>query len=104
MQAMADADSSAPTPMATFVTAAGEEVSAAEVLRYAGSRAFVLREGVWTDTAFNPSAMTTIDILFASEEYFALLGEHPELGPAFALGQQVIVVLDGTAYRVSAEP
>jgi hypothetical protein len=33
-----------------------------------------------------------------------LLGEHPELGPAFALGQQVIVVLDGTAYRVSAEP
>jgi hypothetical protein len=79
-------------------------VSAAEVLRYAGSRAFVLRDGVWTDTSFDPAATTTVDVPFASDEYFALLGEHPELGPAFALGQQVIVVLDGTAYRVSAEP
>ena len=45
--------------MATFVTAEGEEVSAAEVLRYAGSRAFVLRDGVWTDTGYDPAAMTT---------------------------------------------
>ena len=45
VQAMADADTAAPLPMATFVTAEGEEVSAAEVLRYAGSRAFVLRDG-----------------------------------------------------------
>ena len=47
--------------------------------------------------------MTTLDVPFASDEYFALLGEHPELGPAFALGQQVIVVVDGTAYQVTAE-
>jgi hypothetical protein len=47
--------------------------------------------------------MTAIDVQFASDEYFALLGEHPELGGAFALGQQVVVVLDGTAYRVTAE-
>jgi hypothetical protein len=102
-QALADTESAAPPPMATFVTAEGEEVSAAEVLRYAGSRAFVLRNGVWTDTSFDPAA-TTVDVSFASDEYFALLGEHPELGPAFALGQQVIVVLNGTAYRVTAEP
>jgi hypothetical protein len=100
---MADADSAAPLPMATFVTAEGEEVSAAELLRYAGSRAFVLRDGVWTDTTYDPAAMTTTDVPFASEEYFTLLEEHPELGPAFALGQQVIVVLDETAYRVTAE-
>ena len=47
--------------------------------------------------------MTAVDVPFASDEYFALLGEHPELGAAFALGQQVIVVLDETAYRVTAE-
>ena len=47
--------------------------------------------------------MTTTEVPFASDEYFTLLGEHPELGPAFALGQQVIVVLDGIAYRVTAE-
>jgi Ca-activated chloride channel homolog len=103
VQAMADVDTAAPLPMATIVTAEGEEVSAAEVLRYAGPRAFVLRDGVWTDTAFEPASMTAIDVSFASDEYFALLGEHPELGRAFALGQQVIVVLDGTAYRVTAD-
>jgi hypothetical protein len=100
---MADVDTAAPLPMATVVTAEGEEVSAAEVLRYAGPRAFVLRNGIWTDTTFNPAAMTAVDVPFAGDDYFALLGEHPELGAAFALGQQVIVVLDGTAYRVTAE-
>jgi hypothetical protein len=100
---MADVDTAAPLPMATFVTDEGEEVSAAEVLRYAGSRAFVLRDGVWTDTNYDSAAMTVVDVAFASDEYFALLSEHPELGPAFALGQQVIVVFDGTAYQVAAE-
>jgi Ca-activated chloride channel family protein len=103
VQALADADYAAPLPAATFVTAEGEEVTAAEVLRYAGTRAFVLRDGVWTDTTFDPDEMSTIDVPFASDEYFALLEEHPELGDAFALGQQVIVVLGDTAYRVTIE-
>ena len=103
VQALADAESAAPLPMATFVTADGDEVNAAEVLRYAGTRAFILRDGVWTDTAYDPAAMTTTNVPFASDEYFRVLGEHPELGAAFALGQQVVVVLDDTAYRVLAE-
>ena len=53
--------------------------------------AFILRDGVWTDTTYDPATMTATDVPFASDEYFTLLGEHPELGPAFALGQQVIV-------------
>ena len=99
---MADVDTAAPLPMATFVTAEGDEVNAAEVLRYAGPRAFVLRDGFWTDTTYDPAAMTAVDVPFAGDDYFALLGKHPELGAAFALGQQVIVVLDGMAYRVIA--
>jgi Ca-activated chloride channel family protein len=102
LQALADADSAAPLPMATFVTEEGEEVSAAEVLRYAGTRAFVLRDGVWTDTAYDPNDMETIEVTFASDDYFSLLHDQPELGPAFALGHQVVVVLDDTAYRVTA--
>ncbi|MGH2615798.1 MAG: VIT domain-containing protein [Thermomicrobiales bacterium] len=102
VQALADAESAAPMPAATFVTAEGEEVSAAEVLRYAGTKAFILRDGVWIDTTFDPDAMRTIDVPFASDEYFALIEEHPELGDAFALGQQVVVVLGDTAYRVTA--
>jgi Ca-activated chloride channel homolog len=103
VQALADADMAAPLPTVTYLTDEGEEVSAAEVLRYAGTRAFVLRDGVWTDTAYDPDEMTTIDVPFASDEYFTLLRDHPELGPAFALGQLVVVVLDDTAYRVIAE-
>ncbi|MDQ3227915.1 MAG: VWA domain-containing protein [Chloroflexota bacterium] len=102
VQALAEADKAAPMPMATYVTEDGVEVSAAEVLRYAGTGAFVLRDDVWTDTAFNPDTMTTIDVPFASDAYFDLLSQHPGLGAAFALGQQVIVVLDEVAYRVTA--
>jgi Ca-activated chloride channel family protein len=103
VQALVDADTAAPMPMATYVTDEGEEVVAADVLRYAGGRTFVLRDDVWTDTAFNPDQMTATTVPFASDDYFALLGEHPELGSAFALGQEVIVMLGGTAYHVTAE-
>ena len=101
VQALADADFAAPMPMATFVTDEGEEVNAAEVLRYAGERAFVLRDGVWLDTNFDPDRMTTTTIPFASDAYFDLLEEHPDLGPALALGRQIIVVVGETAYEVT---
>jgi Ca-activated chloride channel family protein len=102
VQALADAAVPQAMPAATFVTESGESVTAAEVLRYAGTRAFVLRDGVWIDTTFDPETMTTTDVAFASDEYFTLLQEHPELGKAFALGQQVIVVVGDTAYQVTA--
>lgn len=101
VQRLADAEQAAPMPQATYVTSSGEEVSAAEVLRYAGTRTFVLRDGVWVDTAFNAETMKSTDIAFASDAYFALLSEHPELGEAFSLGQQVVVVLGDVAYRVT---
>ncbi len=101
VQQLADANQVAPLPQATFVAQSGEEISAAEVLRYAGSKAFVLRDGVWTDTRYNAADMTTKDLTFASDEYFALLDEHPDLAPAFALGQQVIVVVGDVAYRIA---
>jgi hypothetical protein len=47
--------------------------------------------------------MTPTSVPFASEEYFTLLGEHPELGPAFALGRGVIVVVGDTVYQVTPE-
>jgi Ca-activated chloride channel family protein len=102
VQALADA-SQAPMPMATMVTESGETIEAAEVLRYAGERAFVLRDGVWTDTTYDPDTMTTVNVPFASDAYFDLLADHPELGPVFALGQQVIAVVGEIAYRVTAE-
>jgi Ca-activated chloride channel homolog len=68
-----------------------------------GDKTFIRLNDVWNDTAYDPDTMETIKVVFLSDEYFALLDEHPELGPYFALGDRVIVVLDGTAYEVTAE-
>jgi hypothetical protein len=41
--------------------------------------------------------------VFLSDEYFALLDAQPTLTDYFALGDKVIVVIEGTAYEVTAE-
>jgi len=68
-------------------------------VKVVGSKAFVLRDGVWIDTAFDPSQMKTTRVGFGSDDYFRLLAARPEWGPVFALGPRVIVVLDGVAYE-----
>ena len=73
---------------------------AAQVVRYVGSKTFVLQDGVWTDTAFNPSRMSTSQVGFGSEAYFDLLAARPEWGQYLALGERVIFVADGAAYEV----
>ena len=70
-------------------------------LRAIGDRAFLYRDGVWTETTFDPDTMETVRVEFASEEYFALLAEHPDLAVAFALGDHVIALSDGVAYEVT---
>ncbi len=74
------------------------------VVKTVGSKTFVLRDGVWTDTAFDPSQMKTTRVGFGSDDYFRLLAARPELGAVFALGPRVIVVLDGVAYETVEGP
>jgi len=71
-------------------------------LRQVADKAFLLADGVWTDTIYEPGSSTT-QVTFGSDSYFALIAAHPEWGKFFAVGQHVIVVLDGTAYEVVAE-
>ncbi|HEU5432837.1 MAG TPA: hypothetical protein VFU81_14315, partial [Thermomicrobiales bacterium] len=86
---------------ATVVGADGAAVAVQDVVRAAGDRAFVLRDDVWIDTAFDPEMMTPRQVTFGSDDYFTLLNDHPELGPAFALGQRVIALAaDGTPFEV----
>jgi Ca-activated chloride channel family protein len=73
---------------------------AAQIVRLVGSKTFLLQDGVWTDTAFDPSQMTTVEVGFGSESYFDLLAARPEWGTYFALGERVIFVAEGTAYEV----
>jgi Ca-activated chloride channel homolog len=75
----------------------GEASSTVQVM---GSRTYVLSDGKWIDTAFDPDTMQTTPVEFLSAEYFTLVAAHPELADAFALGEQVIALSNGVAYEV----
>jgi Ca-activated chloride channel family protein len=68
-------------------------------IRAVGNKTFVQRNGVWTDAEYDPSKMTTIQVGFGSDDYFQLLAARPEWGQFFALGERVIVMLEGKAYE-----
>lgn len=70
-------------------------------LKHAGDKAFILRNGVWTDTTFVPETMTTSKIQFGSAQYFELLAQHPEWNVYAAVGQQMIFVVNGVAYEIT---
>lgn len=97
--AIADASGGIPTDI---VTASGETIETGGRITHAAGRAFLLRDGVWTDTAFDGASMEATEVAFLSEAYFALLAERPELAEAFALGEQVIVVAGDEAWEITA--
>jgi Ca-activated chloride channel family protein len=74
--------------------------SSADVVRLVGSRTFSLVDGIWIDTSYDPEMMTTLQVPFLSADYFTLADSRSELGDAFALGQSVIIVVEGIAYEV----
>ncbi len=65
------------------------------------SKTFVLKDQVWTDTAYDEKQQTLRkSVTFGTAEYFQLLQDVPELAKFFSLGSQVVVVLNGIAYEV----
>ena len=74
-------------------------VTVDEVVQNVGAHTFVLNNGVWIDTAFDPT-MSTIQVAFLSDDYFDLVAASSELAAAFALGERVIALADGDAYEV----
>ena len=74
-----------------------------KTLRVVGSRTFILSDGTWVDTAFDPGYMETVEVSFLSNDYFSLANSRPNLAEAFALGMKVIAISDGIAYEVVEE-
>lgn len=72
-------------------------------IRHVEDKVFVNRDGVWVDTLYDAEKMTAKPIAFGSPAYFDLLSRYPGCGRYLAVGRDVIVVLDGKAYRVSQE-
>ena len=64
-------------------------------------RAFYQNGNVWTDaTASAKPELKKREVKFKSDEYFALLGEHPDAAAWLALGNEVDVVLGDTLVMV----
>jgi Ca-activated chloride channel family protein len=86
---------------------AAPPAEAANIVKLVGNRTFLYADGVWIDTGFDPSRMTTTKVEFAGDDYFALIAARPELAGGFALGPNVIALAaDGAAYEAisSAAP
>jgi Ca-activated chloride channel family protein len=106
---MAAAEAPLSAPMMLLPTTIGTDggiseqkpVDVGEIIKQAGSKTFILRNDIWTDTSFDSSKMDKVLVEFLSDEYFDLISENPILGDYFALGERVIVVYDGTAYEVA---
>ncbi len=72
-------------------------------LKQVANKTFVLRQGIWTDTSYDPQRMSTTRLQFGSAAHFQVLAEHPQWARYFAVGEEVIVVLDGVAYQTQPE-
>jgi len=96
---MAQTDMAAPMP--AEATSADGTASQTAAVTIVGNKAFVLKDGIWTDTSFDSSHMTTTPIPFPSDDFFNLINQTPELGKYFALGDRVIVMIDNIAYETT---
>ncbi len=72
-------------------------------LKYVGDKTFFLQGEIWIDSLYDAVAITVTDIGFGSDVYYQLLTTRPEWGKYFALGEQVIFVVDGEAYQIVFE-
>lgn len=72
-------------------------------IRVIGSRTFILQDGIWIDTLFDPDKMPVQRISFLSSEYDQLLKARADIAPALSLSAQMILVIDGKAYQVISE-
>jgi Ca-activated chloride channel family protein len=89
--------------MAGAGSAAAPPAEAANLVKIIGARTFVWSDEKWIDTGFDPDSMETVKVAFLSEDYFSLIDARTELAAAFALGERVIAISQGTAYEVVAD-
>lgn len=73
------------------------------IAKTAGGKTFYLRDGVWTDAELQTKTKLPETVIkFGSDEYFELLKQKPGLGVFFSLGEKVVVIFEGSIYRVNA--
>ena len=78
--------------------AGGSAGNKGAMVKRVGSRTFYRVKDRWIDADYDEKVETKKVEVF-SEEYFELIRKHKELARCFALGEQVIVVVDVKAYE-----
>jgi len=102
--ALAPAVGSAAVENAQTIEAYGQAQavvgSGSAMAKAVGDKTFVQRDDAWIDSRYQ-EGMDITKIGFGSDNYYQLLGQRPDWGPYFALGEHVIFVADGQAYEVT---
>lgn len=78
--------------------------SGIHISRFVAGRTFYFNGTAWVDGLAQDKAYADtkpVKVAFGSDDYFALLAKHTDAGAWFALGKQVIVVLDGKVYEIA---
>jgi len=75
----------------------------ARLIEHVGTRTFYYVDGKWIDGTYDGKKETKKIVAF-SPEYFGLVSKHKDLAACLALGQRVIVVIDGVAYETTPPP
>ncbi len=70
-----------------------------ERILYKEDKTFYLRDGVWTDSEYGAGSPVQ-EIAFDSEEFYRLLAAKPGLAKYLSVGRNVVVVFEGTTYRI----
>jgi Ca-activated chloride channel family protein len=81
----------------------GREKSDSESMKRVGDKTFYLRDGVWVDSEYDKEKMKTQKIEYASDAYFDLIAQQPELSKYLAIGNRVIVCYKGKCYEITSK-
>ncbi len=77
-----------------------EDPTVLDLVKSAGSRTFVLKDGVWIDTRYDPDEDKPVQIKFLSNEYFRLVKSDADLAAGLALGPRVIILSGVQVFEV----
>jgi len=91
----------APVTPQGYLDAEGKEQRMTNVVQ-TGNRAFFNKNGLWVDTEYE-GKIEPIKVKRYSEAYFKLLNKVPEVGKYFALGDDVIFLVNDKAIHISDE-
>jgi Ca-activated chloride channel family protein len=77
-----------------------EQVKSTADVRVIEGKTFEMKEGIWTDAAYDPKKMSLVKtIVFGSNQYFDL-ARDPKVAKWLSVGEKVLLVVDGKAIRV----